>query len=93
MKKHHLMGIVSGINVSGAVAVNASLQSTTIESCALLLPSGHNFEVSIIGTIDTTGNTRSFSGQFDLSDGTATENEALEQSAEPFANCVSTLLR
>ena len=93
MKNQYLIGLVTGIIVSGVVAVNASQQMSTIQSCASLLPSGHNFEVNITGKIDTTSSTREFNGRFGLSDGSKQENPALQKSAEPFVNCVSSLLK
>ncbi len=93
MNTKFLVGLVTGVVASGIIAVNAGQKPITIESCASLLPNGHNFEVSITGSIDTRVNQRVFKGQLGLSDGTEQENSELQQAAKPFLICVASLLK
>jgi len=93
MKKYYLLGLISGIAVSGVVAVNASQNQNTFESCAQLLPVGHKFELKVDGVIDTTLTKRSFEGSFELSDGTTDENPTVAKAVKPFVDCISVLLK
>lgn len=93
MEKKYLMGIITGVLISGTIAVNASNKENTVQSCAALLPSGHNFELAITGSIDTKVSKREFKGQLGLTDGTDQNNPNLQSASQPFVNCVSALIK
>ena len=94
MKKQYIIGLISGIAISSILAVNATQQNTTIESCAQLLPPGETFELDINGKIDTNRQKHSFAGNFSLSDGTEIEwTDGQKETIMPFVDCVKSLLK
>ena len=93
MNNKYIFGLVSGVVISGVVAVNANTHNNTIQSCATLLPSGHSFELTISGQIDTNTAEREFKGSLGLSDGNSQNNPPLQSASQPFINCVTSILK
>ena len=94
MKRQYIFGLVSGIAISSVLVVNAAQTSTTIESCAQLLPPDEIFELDINGKIDTNGQNPFFSGDLNLSAGTKTvDTDIQREEVVPFVNCVKNLLK
>ena len=65
----------------------------TVEKCASLLPSGHNFSVTIEAKIDTDDGTPTMSGSMNISDGTQASNPEMVEKVAPFKDCVVKLLK
>lgn len=93
MNKQFVIGLISGVVVSGAVAVNAIESKRSIESCSALLPSGHNFELNIEGKIDTTKTTPQVSGQISLAEHSLDDSSGIESIIMPFVECVNHLVK
>ncbi|MCP4121996.1 MAG: hypothetical protein GY751_09610 [Bacteroidetes bacterium] len=94
MKRQYVLGLLSGVLISGVVAVNAGQENHTIESCGKLLPEGQKFEIDINGTIDTSSSDRKFDGSFGLSDGTQIQySDDQKKAVNPFVECVAGLLK
>ena len=92
MRTVHLLVLASLMSVLavGSAAVSAPPSSTTIESCAALLPKGKSYTFSLTGTIDNTGTQPRLSGELSVSDN-ATVDKSQEGAA--FAQCTSKLVR
>ncbi|MGF1908637.1 hypothetical protein L4C38_04230 [Vibrio kasasachensis] len=86
--------VLSAVIITSGIATSQAIQpDNTIESCASLLPEGHEFTLNIEGEINTKLSPRMFNGNLGLSDGTNIEDPELQKSVMPFIECVSPLLK
>lgn len=86
--------VLSAAVITSSIATSQAIQpASTIESCASLLPEGHEFTLNIEGEINTKLSPREFNGNLGLSDGTTIENPELQKKVMPFIECVSPLLK
>lgn len=93
MNKSFVIGLISGVIVSGALAVNAMETKTSIQACSALLPSGHTFELSIEGNIDTRAALPTVSGNISLSEHSIEDGAQIEPQIMPFVKCVNHLVK
>lgn len=68
----------------------ANSSQKSVESCAKLLPEGHNYEISIIASIDKTADTPNFTGEFSVTGGT---DDVMNFEITDFVECVGPLIK
>ncbi|OTA19359.1 hypothetical protein Xbed_02402 [Xenorhabdus beddingii] len=74
------------------IAVQGSSHQGALRKCTDLLPAGHKYTISIVGTSDkTTQNAKGeFTGKFEVSDETKqTLNQKRAKEVKPFIQCVT----
>ncbi|TDK22996.1 hypothetical protein E2F46_12655 [Luteimonas aestuarii] len=75
---------------AAATSVASQPAPATFEQCAMLLPQGKIYTFEITGSVDTTAQAATLSGELSVSDGTQVDRS--DESAA-FGQCVARLLR
>ncbi|PHM38285.1 hypothetical protein [Xenorhabdus innexi] len=77
--------------VDTQIVTKEVIKQGALKKCTHLLPEGHKYTISIIGTSDKTtkDNSKQFTGQFDVSDETQKPlDEKRKEQVKPFIECV-----
>ncbi len=94
MKTKYALGLVFAVTAAAVVSIKAAEPgSSTIKSCASLLPEGHEFNVNLRADISTKSGAPTFHADLVVTDGSGTLPASFsDEQVYPFLGCVVELL-